>query len=109
MATGVSTEQLQLGKLLDTDTGLHPECPHCLYNGGDEPLTNPFPFLLFEDVVVRRNLLMDKPGGPLRLDEGDLVSDAQDSRNPRFICGDCEGEFVLSDDDFQRLAQSVGQ
>jgi hypothetical protein len=106
IATGAFTEGLRRGKLLDTDTGLHPECPHCLYNGGDEPQTGQYPFLLFEDVVIGRALSMDEPGGPLRLDEADLASDAQDPQNPRFTCGGCEGNFVLSAEGFQRFTES---
>jgi len=106
IATGAFTEGLRRGKLLDTDAGLRPECPHCLYNGGDEPQTSQYPFLLFEDVVIGRALSRDKPGGALRLDEADLASDAQDPQSPRFTCGDCEGEFVLSAEDFQRFTDS---
>ncbi|HYV41053.1 MAG TPA: hypothetical protein VEO02_04605 [Thermoanaerobaculia bacterium] len=106
IATRAFTEGLRRGKLLDTELGLRPECPHCLYNGGDEPQTSQYPFLLFEDVVTVRTLSMDRPGGPLRLDGADLASDAQDPQSPRFTCGDCEGEFVLSPDDFQRFTES---
>jgi hypothetical protein len=100
------TEGLRRGKLLDTELGLRPECPHCLYNGGDEPQTSQYPFLLFEDVVIVRALSMDRPGGPLRLNEADLASDAQDPQSPRFTCGDCEGNFDLSAEDFQRFTES---
>jgi hypothetical protein len=106
IATGVLDEGLQRGKLLDTDSGLRPECPHCLYNGGDEPRTSQYPFLLFEDVVIRRTFAMDRPGGPLRLDEADPASAAQDPQSPRFTCGDCEGEFDLSAEDFRRFTES---
>ncbi len=94
------------GKVLDTETGLRPECPHCLYNGGDDPKTGNYPFLLFEDVVTSRALRMDKPGDPFSLDESDFASDYQDAQNPRFTCGDCEREFVLSTEDFERLIKS---
>jgi hypothetical protein len=96
----------QVGKLLETEAGFRPECPHCLYNGGDDPKTGHYPFLLFEDVVTGRALRMDKPGDPLSLDESDFASDYQAAQNPRFSCGDCEGEFALSIEDFERLIRS---
>jgi hypothetical protein len=100
------TTGYKVGKLLDTETSLRPECPHCLYNGGDDPKTAHYPFLLFEDVVTGRALRMDMPGDPLSLDESDFASDYQDAQNPRFTCGDCDGEFVLSTKDFERLIES---
>ncbi|HLN58932.1 MAG TPA: hypothetical protein VK416_10250 [Thermoanaerobaculia bacterium] len=106
IATGALDEELQRGKLLDTDSGLRPECPHCLYNGGDEPRTSQYPFLLFENVVIGRTLSMDRPGDPLWLDEAVLTSDAQGPQSPRFTCGDCEGNFVLSAEDLQRFTES---
>jgi hypothetical protein len=105
-ATGPSTKRQPRGKLLDTDSGLRPECPYCLYNGGDEPRTSNHPFLLSEDVVIGRLLSMDRPGGPLRIDEADLASDVLDPQSPRFTCGDCEGIFVLSTEDFRRFTES---
>ena len=106
IATGALDEELQRGKLLDTDSGLRPECPHCLYNGGDEPRTSQYPFLLFENVVISRTPLHGPTRSSLWLDDAGFISDAQVPQSPRFTCGDCEGNFVLSAEDLQRFTES---
>jgi hypothetical protein len=50
-------------------------------------------------------MAIDEQG--LELGESDFGFDYAEAHDPRFLCGDCEGVFVLSGEDFRRFREEV--
>jgi hypothetical protein len=94
-----------VGHLLNTDRGLQPVCPHCQYNGATEPRYSRYPFVLLETMTASRPITIDEQG--LGLGESDFGFDYAEAHDPRFLCGDCEGVFALSNEDFQQFREGV--
>jgi len=93
------------GQFLRTGCGLRPVCPHCQYNGATEPRYSRYPFALVETMAVSRPITIDEQG--LGLGESDFGFDYTEAHDPRFLCGDCEGVFALSEEDFRRFREGV--
>lgn len=90
----------KVGKILDVERGPVLECPHCDYTGATEPRRGREPFRMLWKTTSAGPLV-----GPLTFCVTSAEQIPDEVSDEVFLCGDCLGEFVLSESDRERIEE----